>query len=181
MIREAVPFEYPAMYEAWVALKDGSKLFLRPIRPRDAPLLIDLFHKLSPRSIYMRFLSPLRQLPEGWARRLATVDYVRDFALVGVIEEGPGEAIVAVGRYASDPEKDRAELAVVVRDDWQGRGLGRLVLARVIEIARENGIGRFDAVVDHENSTVMGIIDELGYPHRVRTEQGAYYVEIEAQ
>jgi acetyltransferase len=181
MTPEAIPFEYPAQHEARVALKDGSKLLLRPIRPSDAPLLIDLFNKLSPRSIYMRFLSPLRQLPEGWARRLATVDYVKDFALVGVIEEGPGEALVAVGRYASDPEKGRAELAVVVRDDWQGRGLGRLVLARVIEIARGNGIRRFDAVVDHENSIVMGIIDQLGYPHRVRTEQGAYYVEIEAQ
>jgi len=181
MDERPVPFEYPARHEGWAALKDGSRVFLRPIKPSDAALLIGLFNRLSPRSIYMRFLSPLRQLPEGWATRLATVDYVRDFALVGVVREGQDEAIITVGRYASDPRRDRAELAIVVRDDWQGRGLGKFVLARVIDIAKENGIRRFEAVVDHENSIVMGIIDRLGYPHRVRPEQGAYYVEIEAE
>ncbi len=174
-----LPGEYPREYEGWTTIGDGSEVFLRPIKPTDGPLLVEGFHKLSPRSIYLRFLSPLRDLPEKWVYQFTHVDYRNDFALVATIHERGLESIIAVGRYAQNPTTGRAEVAVVVRDDWQRRGLGKALLLRLMEIARENRITRFEAFIDKDNFIVIGLISSLGVRHTMGSEEGLYRVEME--
>ena len=171
---------YPSRYEEWVELKNGRKVFLRPVKEADGPLLVDLFNKLSPSSVHLRFLSPLPQLPDQLVYRFTHLDYVKDFGLVALIDENAGP-IVGVARYAYDPETGMPELAFAVRDDWQGNGLGSIFLARVIKVGKENGYSRFSAMVDPQNRTMMHLFKRSGYGIKViRMEQGACFLEIQA-
>lgn len=169
---------YPAGYEDRIRLRDGRELFLRPILQTDGDLLLDLFNRLSPESIRMRFLRQIRFLPEDMLYQFTHVNYDSEFALVGVVREGEKDAIVAVGRYAFDPEANATDFGVVVRDDWQNNGLGRLLLSRIIAIGREHGISRFATVIAPENRTIMKMITELGYDVKSSFSDGAYIFEL---
>jgi acetyltransferase len=156
-----------------------TKVFLRPVKTTDGPLLLELLKKLSPSSVYLRFLSPMPDLPENLLHRFTHVDYKRDFGLVA-INFGNSIAIIGVSRYAYDPERERPELAVVVRDDWQGKGLRSILLTRVINIGRENGFSRFEATIDPENQTILNIFRRSGYDYKIyHREQGVYHIEIQ--
>jgi len=86
-----------------------------------------------------------------------------------------------VGRYAYDSESERPELAVAVRDDWQGKGLGSILLLSVVNIGRENGFSRFGALINPQNQIIMNIFKRLGYDYKIyRREQEAYFIEIQA-
>jgi len=172
---------YPSRYEAWVILRDGTKVFFRPVKATDGPFLLELFKKLSPLSISLRFLFPLDDLSEKTVYQFTHVDYKKDFGLAAFVDNGDSGAIIGVGRYAYDPENERPELAVVVRDDWQGKGLGTLLLLRVVNIGRENGFSRFGALIDSQNRVIMSIFRRLGYDYKIyRREQDAYFIEIRA-
>ena len=172
---------YPSRYEAWVALRDETRVFLRPVKEMDGPLLSELFSKLSQASVILRFLSPLHNLPEKLVYQFSHVDYKKDFGLVALTDMGDSSSIIGVGRYAYDSESERPELAVVVRDDWQGKGLGSILLSRIIEIGRENGFSRFEALIDSQNQIIMNIFQRLGYDYKIcRIEQGAYLIEIQS-
>jgi len=119
---------YPSQYESQLTLKNGSKVFLRPILSTDAPLLVELFNMLSPQSVYFRFLRPLHVLHEGLLDRLTNINYDSAFALVAVVKEDGKNVIIAVGRYAFNPQDNITDIAVAVRDDWQHLGLGKSLL-----------------------------------------------------
>jgi RimJ/RimL family protein N-acetyltransferase len=170
---------YPRRYEEWIELKNGRKVFLRPVKETDGPLLVDLFNKMSPSSVHLRFLSPLPQLPDQLVYRFTHLDYVKEFGLAALINEDSGP-IIGVARYAYDPETGMPELAIAVRDDWQGNGLGTIFLTRVINVGKENGYSRFSALVDPQNRTMMHLFKRSGYGTEViRMEQGAYFLEIQ--
>ena len=172
---------YPSRYEAWVTLRDETKVFLRPVKTTDGPLLLKLFKKLSPSSVYLRFLSPMHNLPENLVYQFTHIDYKKDFGLVALMNIGNSNTIIGVGRYAYYPEREQPELAVVVRDDWQGKGLGSILLMRVINIGRENGFSRFGATIDPENQTIVNIFKRSGYDYMIsHRERGVYYIEIQA-
>lgn len=172
---------YPSCYEEWVPLRDGTKVFLRPVKATDGPLLSDLFAKLSQASIILRFLSPLHNLPEKLVHQFSHVDYKKDFGLIALIDLGDSSPIIGVGRYAFDSERERPELAFVVRDDWQGKGLGSILVLRVISIGRKNGFSRFGALMNPENETMMNIFKRSGYKYKIHSkQQGAHYIEIQA-
>ncbi len=169
---------YPSRYEEWVNLRNGRKVFLRPVEERDGPLLVELFEGMSQSSVRLRFLSPLHRLPERLVYRFTHVDYRKDFGLAALVNENSGP-MIGVARYAYDPESEMPELAVAVRDDWQGNGLGSILLMRVIRIGTENGYARFGALVDPQNRTMMDIFRRSGYEYKIsRMKQGAYFIEI---
>src|SRR5687767_11783466 len=129
-------------------LRDGKILKLRALRHSDKGGLIGLFKRCSPESIRYRFLSSIKSLPKEMLERLLTVDGAKQVALVVVQGEDADERIVAVGRY--NAEKDRpvvAEVAFLVEDAFQKRGLGTLLLDNLAEIARQHGITHFSADV----------------------------------
>jgi len=171
---------YPSRYEMPVNLRDETEVFLRPVKKTDAPLLLELFDKLSPSSVRLRFLSLLHSLPDDLVRQFTHVDYKKSFGLVALSDKENSRPVIGVARYAYDSERELPELAVVVRDDWQGKGLGSILLSRVIDIGRENGFSRFEATINPQNKTIMNIFRHIGVDYKIwRREQEAYIIEIQ--
>ena len=115
-------------YKAAVILRDGSTLHLRPIQPEDAERLLALFYRLSRHTVYLRFHHALNQMSKEEVQRFCTVDYDDTFAVVATIGEGTEQKIIAVGRYYRLPRRDAAEVALVVEDVYQGKGIGTHLL-----------------------------------------------------
>lgn len=172
--------DYPREYEEWTVLRNGVKVFLRPIKPGDGHFLLDLFDKLSPHSIYLRFLFHLHALPEEWVHRFTHVNYLSDFAIIGLLGEGAGESCIAVARYHYNPLTDRTDLAVTVRDDLQNLGLGSFMLSKLVGIARKNGISRFEGTLDLHNDISMRMLVKLGLKMKTFLRDGLCYVELDA-
>ncbi len=172
---------YPAKFIEDVQLKDGSRVKLRPIRPDDAPRLQQTFTMLSPQTIYMRFLSAAKGLSDKQARQLAEVDYVNRMALVGTVQEEGEERIISVARYGmlDDPEPGLAEAAIVVRDDYQNRGLGKISMERLVRYGRAHGVKAFMATVHVANVPVMQFIKHSGFPFEKKMlEPGIWEIRI---
>lgn len=165
-------------YEWLLTLKNGEKIFLRPIKDSDRYLLVDLFNKMSPQSVYLRFLRRLQALPENLIDQLITLDYHKNFALVAVARENEKDAIVSVGRYGYDPDEGGTELAVAVRDDWQKLGLGKIMLSKVVTIAGDHGITHFTGMMDPRNSVIRKLLVKLGYKVKYSMKSGFYKVDI---
>ena len=170
----------PADFDRDVVLRDGTRVRMRAIRPDDAPRLVALYDHLSRDTRYQRFFSAMRRLPIDWARFLATVDYTRRFALVA---EAPGDPdpLIAVARYEPAGEPDTVEVAFVVQDDWQGRGLGTLLFRAVLAAAESNGVRRFRAWVLAENHRMLRLIAELGEVQQRTFEQGVIELAFAAR
>ena len=166
---------YPAHYESDILLRDGSTLHLRPIRAEDAAGLMAFHKRLSPRSIYLRFFTPLPELDEQRAKSLATVNYDDTFALVGEL----GGRLVGVARYYRDDKAhDRAEVAFLIEDALQGRGIATRMLERLAEIAREKGITTFDAYVLGDNRKMMDVFLHTGFAVQRRLDGGVFLVSF---
>ena len=169
---------YPKRPEA-VTLRDGTMVTVRPIRPDDAPRLQALFSRLSLRSILLRF-GPRKELPWELAERLANVDYQTRMALVATREQYSKDDIVAVARYEGNlpGEPDLAEVAIVVEDQYQGRGLGTLLLERLVAYARTHGICVFWAIVHYDNAPMKRIIQRIGLPIDSSVELGVWEIQM---
>jgi RimJ/RimL family protein N-acetyltransferase len=155
------PPAYPADLEREIGLWDGTRLRLRPIRPDDAPRLVEHYARLSAHSAYQRFFAAMRRLPPDWARFLAEVDYRRRLALV--VERGPREApeLIAVARYEPTDRPDTAEVAFVVLDGWQGKGIGTALLGDLLAAAEARGVRRFRAWVLADNPRMLDLLDRF--------------------
>ncbi len=166
-----------------VTLRDGTAVTIRPIRPDDAPRLQALFDRLSPESIAFRFLGQPKELPYEQARRLANVDYRKRMALVATREQGSEEHIIAVARYAVDPagQPDLAEAAIVVEDEYQKRGLGTLLLSRLVAYAQAHGIRTFMATVRQDNIQIMRFVRHSGLPAESTLEAGVWEIVVKLE
>ncbi len=133
------PVVYPKELEREVLLKDGTRVHVRPIQPDDAGRLQELYDRLSLDTAYHRFFTVMKRLPPDWARILATVDYRTRLA---VVAEQPGEhgpELVGVGRYEPTDEPGGAEVAFVVQDGWQNKGLGTVLFNTVLDPGTARG------------------------------------------
>jgi acetyltransferase len=155
---------YPKELEEEVALDEGRTLLLRPIRPEDEPMLVAAFRKASPEAVRLRFFAPIKELTHETAAGLTQIDYDRQMALVLADRARPGAAeLYAVARFSTDPDQQQAEFAIAVRDDVAGRGLGTLLMRRLIDYARGRGIGEIFGLVLAENRSMLAICRKLGF------------------
>jgi acyl-CoA synthetase (NDP forming)/RimJ/RimL family protein N-acetyltransferase len=172
---------YPDHWEADVVLTDGGTAHLRPIRPEDGPLLRAFYARLSPESIYYRFFSPRPTLSDREVAHFTTVDYDRRVALIATI----GTEMVAVVRYdrLADGGKPgtTAEVAFLVEDAHQGRGLGAVLLEHIAAAARERGVRRFVASVLPENRRMTRVFREAGYRAEQRFEEGVIELVLDLE
>jgi RimJ/RimL family protein N-acetyltransferase len=157
-------------FDREIVLKDGARVRLRPILPGDEKALVALHGRLSVQSAYQRFFTVVRRLPPNWAHHLANVDYERRLALVAV-EPSTGD-IVAVARYEGTPDPRTAEVAFVVQDGWQNRGLGTRLFSELLQAARLNGVERFRAWVLADNRRMLDLIGRFGAIDERRLENG---------
>jgi acetyltransferase len=152
---------YPAELEGEVALRDGTRVTVRPMRPEDVELEKRFFDRLSERSRFQRFMQHLPQLPPKMLARFTQLDYDRELALVAVFQN----EFIAVGRYAPNLDGETAEFALVVADAWQGKGLGRILLARLREEARKAGYKALYGNIMHANREMLDLAKHLGFVH----------------
>jgi acetyltransferase len=150
---------YPKHLESTCTARDGTPIALRPVRPEDEPLLQDLVAHMSREDTRMRFFAPMRELSHTLAARLSQIDYDREIALLA---QHDGTTL-GVARYFADPDRLRAEYAVSVRSDWKGRGVGYLLMTRLIEVARQAGIGELVGEVLSENGPMLEMCRALGF------------------
>jgi acyl-CoA hydrolase/RimJ/RimL family protein N-acetyltransferase len=141
-------------------LNDGQQLNFRPIHPTDEPRMRDLFYKLSEATIYYRFMSRQKRVSRQQIQDFVYIDHRNDVTIVGTVPEAHGEEIIAVGSYYLDPKTNLAEVAFVVGDRWQNRGIGTFLLKHLMRIARRNGIRGFTAEVLIENKPMQAIINK---------------------
>ena len=161
-----------AGFEQTIALGGGERVRLRPIRPDDAPRLAELYDRLSRQTIYQRFFTVMRRLPPDWAHFLANVDYQRRFALVAEDAAAPTPTLIGVARYEPLPGEDAAELAFVVQDTWQGKGLGATLVRELLRAAELNGIHRFRAYVLGDNRRMLRLLARHTSVQERRIDQG---------
>jgi GNAT superfamily N-acetyltransferase len=157
-----------------VELRDGRTVSLRPLGQDDGDRLRQLFFRLSPLSVYRRFMSPLPAPREEGLRRLLDVDHCEREALAAL----DGDDIVAVARYARLPGSESAEIAVVVADDWQRDGLAHLLLEQLAHLARRRGIANFQATVLGDNAPALRMVRSIFPTSRARWETGVAEFEI---
>ena len=154
---------YPVALEEPVEIA-GKKLLLRPVRPEDEPMFQDAFKRLSPQAVRLRFFAPLKVLTHQMAAHFSQIDYDREMALVLVEPKPPGKARgYGVARILADPDKARAEFAITVVTDMAGKGLGALLMRRIIDYARGHGIGELYGDVLAENTAMLGLARSLGF------------------
>ena len=170
----ARPFEtalavpgYPWGLIRSLELADGAALRLRPIRPDDEPRLVELFHRLSPRTVYQRFFRAYDRLPEHWYRHFANVDYRTRLALVAEEQATSGPLLRAVARYEPGETPGTTEIAIVVEDGWQRRGLGGLLLDALLAAFQRGGDSR-DRDRLREEAEVYLQRSDAAQPARVR-------------
>ncbi|MEO5652369.1 MAG: GNAT family N-acetyltransferase [Marmoricola sp.] len=166
--------DYPAHWEADVLLRDGRTAHLRPITPQDAQGLVDFYEQVSDQSKYFRFFAPMPQLSERDVLRFTTVDHRDRVAFVVTV----AELIIAVGRY-DVVEKGQAEVAFLVQDSHQGRGIGQLLLEHLAQAGRERGVDRFTAEVLPDNRPMIQVFREQGYKVAGGWEEGVMHVEFD--
>jgi acyl-CoA hydrolase/GNAT superfamily N-acetyltransferase len=148
---------YPDWVEQPLTLDDGRRVFIRPIRLTDEPPLREMFYALSEETVYHRFFQVLPTMPHRKLQEWLRVDYERQMVIVVTSGLEGDEAIVAVARYDLDERTNLAEVAFVVRDDFQGHHLATHLLARLIEVARANGIAGFTASVLADNMAMLRV------------------------
>lgn len=151
-------------YPRWLeTLTDGTRVLVRTICSLDAELERRFIEGLSNKSRHNRFLGVVAHPSDDFIEKLTDIDYVNDVALVAVTRgEGP-EQIVGVSRYAADRARDRCESAVVVADAWQGKGLGTVLMKRLIEIARQRGLRVMESTDLADNVEMRELARYLGF------------------
>jgi len=163
-------------YEADVVLKDGSKVHLRPIRADDTDAWLFLFSRLSPRTIYLRFHHVIAEVTKAEAETYTNIDYENNFALVAILGEPPDQRIIAIGRFARLANPERAEVAFLVEDSHQGRGISTHLLEHLAIAAREKGIRVFEAEVLAENREMMEVFHDFGFIVDAKYAEGTFHV-----
>jgi acetyltransferase len=145
---------YPIQYDSVLTLRDGASCRIRPIRPEDEPLMIRFHEKLSDQTVYMRYLEKFKldqRIAHERLARVCFIDYNREMALVALCSQAGAEEIVGVARLAKMHGLNQAEIAILIRDDFQRRGLGLGLLQRLLQVARDEKLSRVVAFIRPDN------------------------------
>lgn len=157
-------------------LRDRSHVVIRPVAPQDREAERAFIEGLSPMSRHFRFLGEVCHPSDRLLDQLTKVDPTRDAAFAAVTPEGAQERIVGVSRYSADRSGDSCECAVAVADDWQGKGLGTLLMKHLIDVARSHGVHRLYSVDLAENVRMTELAGELGFHTRSDPDDAAQVI-----
>lgn len=167
------------MMKTTYLLDDGTQFHFRPIHPTDEPLMRDLLYALSQETLYYRFMSHNQRFGQREIQNFVYVDHRKDVAIVGTLPEAHGDDIVAVGRYYLDESTNLAEVAFIIRDEWQNKGLGTFLFRHLITLAKASGIAGFTAEVLRDNKRMQAIFNHSGYKVQSVVEEGVYSFKID--
>lgn len=159
---------YPEELEKRCTMRDGTEIFFRPVKPTDDVSLSEMLYSLSPSSVRTRYMTQTMRFPHKDVQKLTNIDYENDLAIVGTVPTVSGEQIVAIAQYFLDPKTQSAEVAFVVQDEWQQKGMGTLLLDYITQIAKNRRVKRFFAKVLPVNKAMLAVFHNSGF--QVNTE-----------
>ncbi len=169
---------YPEELIQKTELPDGTELLLRPIKPEDEPLWLDLLDSCSKECIYARFRYFFNWNTHEVASRYCFIDYDREIAIVPEIEDEDGKKrLIGVGRLVADPDHDTVEYAVLIKDDWQNRGIGGILTDYAMQIAKGWGLNRILAQTTTDNQRMINVFEKRNF--KLTYEKGSDEVTAE--
>ncbi len=171
--------DYPEELEHYSTLRDGTEIFFRPIKPVDEPALSEMLYSLSEKSVKTRYMTSTMAFPHSDVQQLANIDYKKDIAIVGVVPGVSNEEIVAIAQYFLDPVTQSAEVAFVVQDEWQSRGMGTFLLDYISKVATQRGVKRFVAKVLPINKAMLSVFYNSGYKVNTKFDGEVYNIDYE--
>jgi acetyltransferase len=154
---------YPKKYEILWLLKNGQEVLLRPIKPEDEPMWLEMFQSLSEESIRYRFFQMLKDTPHEVRVRYCNIDYDREIAIVAEMMEKGKRKILGVTRLSIESDEKSGEMAFLVSDYWQGLGLGTKMVDYVLDIAKEKGIDKVNAIILQDNYCALSLTKKMGF------------------
>jgi acetyltransferase len=154
---------YPKKYETQWKLKNGQEVLLRPIKPEDEPMWLEMFQSFSEEAIRYRFFQLIKDTPHEVRVRYCNIDYDREIAIVAELSEENRKRILGVGRLSIEPDGKTGELAFIIGDQWQGQGLGTKVVDHVLEIAKEMGVETVYAIMLPDNRRALNLTKKMGF------------------
>lgn len=178
----ALPWDqmrYPEELETRTTLKDGTEVLVRPVKPTDEEIFKDLFYSLSEQSRYQRFFTRLAFMPHRQRQPFVNINYNEQIGLACVVEHPSGEKLVGLGQYIKLPNQPKAEVALLISDEWQQRGLGSWLTRHLVRIARQAGITGFHAEVLAVNKGMIAVFEALPYELRMKLDTGAYHLSFD--
>ena len=170
---------YPEGLECHDTLKDGTEIFFRPVKPADEAALAEMLYSLSPSSVHTRYMTHTMAFPHKDVQKLTNIDYENDLVLLGTVPSVSGEEIVAIAQYNLDPHTGAAELAFLVHDEWQQKGIGMLLLHYLTRIGRQRGLKRFYAKILPSNKAMLSVFYNSGYPINTEFDGEVYNLRFD--
>ncbi len=170
--------EYPEHLEAYKIAKAGLPVLLRPVKISDEDLLKDFFYSLSDKSIYRRFFSSRTYMPHEFLQKFVIIDYSKQMTILAVIEKDEIEIVVGIGQYIIVEKAHKADVAFAVRDEYQNRGIGTLLLNYLTGIAMKEGLLGFTADVLSENRAMLHLFDAMDFEMEKTIDAGTYEISM---
>ncbi len=170
---------YPPEYETRKTFKEGLELYIRPIKPSDEEMMRRLFYSFSDEAKYLRYFTNLRTMPHKNMQKYVSIDYRHSLSLVAIYQRGNTERIVAEARFTAYPGASEYDMAFLVDEDCQGKGIGSFMLEYLIRIARERGIQKLTADVLPRNKKMLAVFERAPVRPSMRTDEDAIKVEYD--
>lgn len=160
-------------------LENGAQINFRPVHLTDEPRMRDILYALSRETLYYRFMTHSQRFGHKQIQNFVYIDHRKDAAIVGTVPEAHGEEIIAIGRYYLDEKTNRAEVAFIVRDEWQNKRIGTFLFRHLVTIAKRNGIAGFSAEVLRDNKRMQAIFLHCGFTVKSSLEEDVYSFQID--
>jgi acetyltransferase len=167
---------YPDNYQGRVRTVKGVDIFIRPLCETDLKLLKEFLYSLSARSVYLRFLAPIREFSEKMLEQLIRVDHKSHIALAAFPAADPGQCMLGVSRLFIEGDLSAAEFSVIVLDSWQGKGIGAELFSRVLEIGSSSKVHKIWGLVLPENTQMLKLARKLNFEVRREQDSCEYFV-----
>jgi len=173
--------EYPASLETYRTTKTGLQIFIRPVKITDEHILKDFFYSLSDDTIYSRFVNMRREMHHEDLQRYCVVDYTKELVILAIVDVEGREVVVGIAQYFMDENNHTAEVAFVVRDDYQNKGIGWELLSYITYLARKKGLLGFTAQVLVSNKPMLHLFEKKGFVIEKRRESETYELKLSFQ
>jgi RimJ/RimL family protein N-acetyltransferase len=164
---------YPSQWQRHLVLGDGWRIFVRPIKPDDEPLIHDLLVHVSKEDLRLRFFDSIKEFSHQFIARLTQIDYAREMAFVAIDEAG--DEILGVVRLYSGSSHENGEYAILLRSGLKGKGLGWALMQLIIEYAKSEGLKRIVGQILQENAVMLKMCRELGFEIKTDAEDRGLY------
>jgi RimJ/RimL family protein N-acetyltransferase len=169
---------YPAEVATRHTFDESLEIRFRAIRPSDEEEMRRLFYRFSPEAIRFRYFAPIREMPHDRMQEYVNIDYERTLSVVGLDEAAAPGRIIAEGRFMREPDRPSAEIAFLVDEDYQGRGIASFLYRMLARLARDRGIRRFTAAILSTNRKMLAVIERGPFPVAAELSEGVYAVSI---